>query len=375
MRLFDNLNIDFLGKRKTAYIVSGIFLAIGLLSVVFRGLELGIDFKGGTEIALQFEQDVDIAQIRADVNDIGLGNVEVKTFGGTQGVILRTELQEIPASIFPRIKNAIEASLKNYFPEAVYNVADSTSNSLTYQFGNDTTVVEISDKLFELGYQTGVISANQMVVRVAISDWLEETLKSKLPDNHFTVLKEDQVGPKIGGELKRDSLIAVVLALLVILVYLGFRFKFAFALGAVIAVFHDVLITLGIFSLLYGLIPGLNLEISISVVASFLTLVGYSINDTVIVFDRVREYMKIHKTADLQDNINRAINRTMSRTVVTSGTTMLVITVLLIFGGDVLRGFAFTLVFGIIVGTYSSIFVASAFILEFAQRSKKRFQF
>ena len=196
-----------------------------------------------------------------------------------------------------------------------------------------------------------------------------------MPNNHFVVQKEDHVGPKIGGELKQDSIISILLALAAILIYLGFRFKFVFALGAVVALFHDVLITLGIFALLHGVIPGLNLEISISVVAAFLTIVGYSINDTVVVFDRVRENIKIHKTAPLKDNMNNAINKTMRRTLVTSLTTLFVVTVLLIFCGDVLRGFAFALTLGILVGTYSSIFVASSFVYEYVQRTQKKIQF
>ena len=200
-------------------------------------------------------------------------------------------------------------------------------------------------------------------------------MKDHFKDNPFKVLKEDKVGPKIGQELKTDAVIAVVLALIVILVYLGFRFKFVFAVGAVAALFHDVLITLGLFSLLYGVIPSLNLEISISVVAAFLTLVGYSINDTVVVFDRVREEIKIHKTAPLKDNMNKAINKTLRRTIITSLTTLFVVTVLLFFGGDVLRGFAFTLFFGIVIGTYSSIFIASPFVLEYVKRSKSKIKF
>jgi preprotein translocase subunit SecF len=148
-----------------------------------------------------------------------------------------------------------------------------------------------------------------------------------------------------------------------------------FAVGAVAALFHDVLITLGLFAALYGVIPGLNLDIDLSVVAAFLTLVGYSINDTVIVFDRVRENMKIHKSIPLIDLINKSVNQTMSRTIITAFTTLLAVFVLLVLGGDVLRAFAFTLLFGIIIGTYSSIFVASAFVLEYANRTKKKVQF
>ena len=247
------------------------------------------------------------------------------------------------------------------------------------QFPDPLTTIIMSEKLFADGFQ--VIKASpeadndKLIVSLTIADWIKENLVHNHSDNPFKVLKEEKVGPKIGKELKTDAIIAVVLALLVILIYLGFRFKFGFALGAVAALFHDVLITLGIFSILYGLIPGLNLEISISVVAAFLTLVGYSINDTVVVFDRIREDIKIHKTADVEEIMNKAINKTMRRTIITSLTTLMVVTVLLFFGGEVLRGFAFTLFFGIIIGTYSSIFVASSFVLEYAKRRGEKIKF
>ena len=175
--------------------------------------------------------------------------------------------------------------------------------------------------------------------------------------------------------MKRDAVIAVFLSLIVILIYLAFRFKFVFAVTAVVALFHDVLITLGLYAALYGVIPGLNLEIDLTVVAAFLTLIGYSINDTVIVFDRVRENLKIHKTLPLLEVVNKSVNQTMSRTIITAFTTLISVFILLLIGGDVLRAFAFTLFFGIIIGTYSSVFVASALVIDYANKSKKKIQF
>lgn len=379
MRMFENLNFDFLQKRKIAYVISGTLLLIGLIGLATRGLELGIDFKGGTEITLQFDQPINITEIRDHVTSIGLGNVEVKTFGGETGVLLRTELQEVPNEVIPAFIEAVDRSLNENFPGVEKSVVETTPNSITYQFLNPETTAEAVEALFTEGFQSmrGSQEADnvQMLIRIGIADILEQDLREVMPDNSFSVLKEDLVGPKIGQELKTDAIIAVVLALLVILIYLGFRFKFVFAIGAVAALFHDVMITLGLFSLLYGFIPGLNLEISISVVAAFLTLVGYSINDTVVVFDRIRENIKIHKTAPLEENINKGINKTMRRTIVTSLTTLIVVAVLLFFGGEVLRGFAFTLFFGIIIGTYSSIFVASPFVYEYATRRHSKIEF
>lgn len=379
MRLFENLNIDFMRKRNLFYLVSSVIIILGALSIIFRGLEFGIDFKGGSEIGIEFSNPIEIGEVRSEVEKIGLGNVEVKTFGGSTGILLRTELQEIPPSILPNVKSKIETIITNSIPGIQKQIIDSTLNSITYSFANDSAANLVSQKLNSAGFQTIELNdeetKNAIVVRLGISDWIKETLTEKFANNPFTVLKEERVGPKIGQELKRDAVVAVFLSLVVILIYLGFRFKFIFAFGAVAALFHDVLITLGIFSVLYGVIPGFNLEITTSVVAAFLTLVGYSINDTVVVFDRVREYLKIHKTLPLEETMNRAINRTMSRTIITGLTTLLTVIVLMVFGGEVLKGFAFALFIGILTGTYSSIFVASAFVLEVATRTDKKIQF
>lgn len=379
MRVFHNLNVDFLGKRKFFYVFSLALFVIGLLSVILKGLSFGIDFKGGSEIVLQFEKQIDIAEVRKDIENIGLGNVEVRTFGGETGALIRTELQQLPENVYPNVVNNIEAEIKNIVPDVPFNMVEKTATSITYAFPNADTTNLVVEKLDEAGYQSSKVSEEpdntQIDVSVGIADWIKENLREKIKDNSFNVVKEDRVGPKIGDELKRDAVIAVLLSLVVILIYLGFRFKFVFAIGAVAALAHDVLITLGLYASLYGVIPGLNLDIDLSVVAAFLTLVGYSINDTVIVFDRVRENMKIHKTLPLLEVINKSINQTMSRTIITAFTTLITVFILLLLGGDVLRAFAFTLFFGIIIGTYSSIFVASAFVLEYAERTKKKVQF
>jgi preprotein translocase subunit SecF len=377
MRLFDNLNIDFMGKRTFFYLVSAAILLFGLLNIFIRGINFGIDFKGGSEIALQFSRPVEIARVRDEVDKLGLGNMEVKTFGGSTGILLRTELQEIPRNVLPHVKERLETLLGNILPGVQKNIIDSTSNTITYNFQDAQTAEIISNKLFQSGFQTSksAESANAVIVRLSVADIVKENLSRKFSDNPFTVQKEDKVGPKVGKELKSNAIIAVLLSLVAILIYLGFRFKFAFAVGAVIALFHDVLLTLGIFAALYGVIPGLNLEFSITVVAAFLTLVGYSTNDTVIVFDRVKEQMKIHKSLSIEENMNHAINKTMSRTIITVFTVLISIIVLLIFGGEVLRSFAFALFIGMITGTYSSVFIASAFVLEYAHRTGKAVKF
>jgi len=379
MQLFNNIKIDWLGKRKIFYFVStGLFL-IGLLNVIFRGFNFGIDFKGGTEIVLQYDKPVEISQIRNMVENVGLGNLEVKTFGSETGVLLRTDLQNLPAELFPKVVVNIEKEIDLFYPGLPKKVVDSTVSSITYELPNHDTTTALISKLFNAGFQAGKVSESldnkQMVVNVGISEWIKENLRGKIAGNNFKIIKEDHVGPKIGKELKQDAMVAIFFSMLAILVYLAFRFKFIFALGAVLALLHDVLITLGLYAALYGVIPDLNLEIDLTVVAAFLTIIGYSVNDTVIVFDRVRENLKIHKTMPLIDILNMSVNRTMSRTLLTGGTTLLITLVLLVFGGEVLRAFAFTLSFGIIIGTYSSIFVASPLILEYAKKKKKKIQF
>ncbi len=186
------------------------------------------------------------------------------------------------------------------------------------------------------------------------------------------MLREDKIGPKIGAELRRNAIYAVGATMLIIMIYVGFRFKFIYGLAGVIAIFHDVIATLGVIVLLNGLSPHLSLEINQTIMAAFLTLIGFSINDTVIVFDRIRENLKIHKADSLFDIMNRSVNETLSRTVITSGTVILVLIVLILFGGEVNRGFAFTFFIGTILGTYSSIYVASALVLDFTMRQEKK---
>lgn len=376
MRIFHNLNVDWMGKRKFFYILSTVFFLIGLLNALIRGFSFGIDFKGGTEIVLQFQKPISIGDLRSNSDQLGLGNIELKSYGKDNTVLIRTELQSIPTPLFKRIVTNLNSEIGNNYP---YQVTETTNKSITYDFLNPDSANQAAEKLMFAGFSAGKVSQEatntKVITSIGISDWIKDNLKNKYADNPFKVLKEDQVGPKVGKELKQDAVLAILLSLVVILVYLAFRFKFIFAAGAVIALFHDVLITLGLYAALYNVIPGLNLEIDLTVVAAFLTLIGYSINDTVIVFDRVREEMKIHKSMPLFEVMNMSINKTMSRTILTGGTTLLSIFVLLLLGGEVLRAFSFTMFFGVIIGTYSSVFVASALVLDYAARSKRKVQF
>jgi preprotein translocase subunit SecF len=299
MRLFKKTQIDFMAKRKIAYVLSAGIIVIGMISLVVKGFDYGIDFLGGTELVVSFTSDVQVGDIRSAMDKIGYGKAEIKTFGTDRDILIRTSEQAEGASVAVKIR---------------------------------------------------------------------EGLTTSFPNNPFRVLKEDKIGPKVGAELRRDAFYAVIASLIAIGLYVAFRFKFIYGVGAVVSLFHDLIITLGVVSLFDGV---LNLEINQNMIAAFLTLLGLSINDTVVIFDRMRENQKIFRGMSLVDVMNKSLNETLSRTVITSGMVFLVLVVLLIFGGEVNRGFAFTLAFGIMTGTFSSIYIASAVVLEWANHSKK----
>lgn len=219
---------------------------------------------------------------------------------------------------------------------------------------------------------------NQVLIRTSIAGETSEIqdriltgIEGGFPESNPTVVKTDIVGPRFAEDLKRGAIYSIFGSLLVIFVYILIRFEWRFGVGAVAALFHDVTITLGVFSIFGGMLP-FSLQIDQAIIAAFLTIVGYSLNDTVVVFDRIREYANLFKTETYPNLVNRSINNTLSRTIVTSGTTLLVVTVLFIFGGEVLRGFAFALILGVAIGTYSSVFVASPVVVELRARATGR---
>jgi preprotein translocase subunit SecF len=302
MRLFKKTNIDFLKPRRFAYLGSSLLILAGITSMIVKGVELGIDFRGGTELVLKFDRPVEIGQLRTALSTVGLGQSQIKTFGGNESILIRT-------------------------PE----------------LGSGTTV----------------------------GSTIKNSIQTALPDLKFTVLKEDKVGPKIGAELRRDAVYAVIASLIAILAYVAVRFQFIYGVGAVVALFHDVLTTLSVLSLMNGVIPALNLEISQDIVAALLTIIGVSVNDTVVVFDRIRENLKIHRTLPIGEVINKSQNDMLGRTIITNGTVFAVLLILLLFGGEVTRGFAFAMTIGTITGSYSTIYIASAIVLDWNLRKKK----
>lgn len=306
MRIVKDTNIDFMSKSSLALALSAILLILGLISMVVNGgPKLSIDFKGGTLVAVNFTGPVDIDNIRSAMGNISINGQnfdfskeEIKHFGDDSNVAIR-----IPSL--------------------------------------DNEPTEFSSHIIE--HLASIYPA------------LVPELESEF------ILTTEKVGPKVGSELSSDAFFAILSALGLILIYISIRFEFKFAIGAIAALTHDVLITLGIFSLL-------DYEISLAVIAAFLTIVGYSLNDTIVIFDRVRENMKSLKGSDFTSVINKSINESLSRTIVTSVTTFAVVLILFLFGGEVIHNFSFAMIIGVFVGTYSSIFIASPAVIKIAEK-------
>ena len=292
--------IPFIKFRFLSMTVSGLFI-LGSLGLFFMsGLNYGIDFKGGTLLQITTEEPADLGNIRGTLNGLNLGEVQVQLFGTENDVLIRIETQDAEG---------------------------------------DATAVE---------------RAQQDAVAVA-----RTALSESIPN--VTFARAEVVGPKVSGELVRASELAVVLAVLAVLIYIWFRFEWQFAVGAVMALVHDVILTIGVFSIL-------QLEFNLSIIAALLTIVGYSLNDTVVVYDRIRENLRKYKRMALGELLDQSINDTLSRTVMTSVTTLLALIALYTFGGEVIRGFTFAMIWGVLVGTYSSIFVASPMLMFFGVR-------
>jgi len=266
-----------------------------------------------------------------------------------------------------------------------YGIDFLGGTELVVRFTQGVDVGDVRSAMDKAGFRKAEIktfgSVRDLLIRTPeqeegslVADRMKAGLKQQFPDNPFQVQREEKIGPKIGAELRRDAVYAVAASLVAILLYLGIRFKFVYGMGAVIALFHDVLLTLGLVSLCDGVIPQLNLEISQTMVAAFLTLVGLSNNDTVVIFDRIRENQKIYRSMGLVEVINKSVNEVLSRTIITSGTIFTVLLVLLLFGGEVIRGFAFASLIGITTGTYSSIYIASAIVVDWTERKRRKAQ-
>jgi preprotein translocase subunit SecF len=389
MELFRQPNIDWLGKKWYFIAFSLVLLAAGVAAVVARGgLTYGIDFRGGTLVYVKFSQAPHLDQIRAELRQRNLGEATIQRFGpaGDNEVIIGLDLKTTAASdMLDEGKRAIVAALSSVYGAAPGGKTDFNNAGvqtitehliaadplgLAPQGSEEASVTyrRLAEGMVEFRNappRSGLIPDFQQLSSVeGVTPGVLGTLSREFYLSGFAVRNTEIVGPKVGADLRRQAVYVTLAGLGAMLVYIWFRFELIYGLAAVTAVFHDVLITLGIFSLL-------GREISLSVIAALLTLVGYSMNDTIVVFDRVRENVRVSKRESFATIVNRSINQTLSRTVLTSGLTFMAVLSLYLFGGEVIRGFALALVIGIIVGTYSSIFIASPLIVYLEGRFGK----
>jgi SecD/SecF fusion protein len=305
-----------LKKRKVAYILSGVLILLSVFSLFTNGLNQGVDFVGGRTYTVRFDQNVNPTELEQELVAV-LGSAEAKTYGSNNQLKVTTnyKIDTQGSEIDTEIQQKMYQALKSYLPEG------TTYDAFTVEGGNADA-------------------------------------------EKFGVMSAIKVGPTIANDIKTASFYAIFGSLFVVFLYILIRFRrWQFSLGAVVAVAHDVLIVLGAFSLLYGLMP-FSLEIDQAFIAAILTVIGYSLNDTVVVFDRIREYFNEHTSWNMQKVIDKSVSSTISRTINTSLTTLVVLIAIFIFGGDSIRGFMFALIVGVVVGTYSSVFIATPVMFD-----------
>jgi len=379
IEFFKEPNIDWMGKAKYFYALSGILLLAGWTSVFLNhGLRYSIDFKGGTNVDVRFVQPPNIDQIRSGLSSQGLGNSEIQSIssGGlgakSNEVLIFVEqkgqgdeaLDQARAQVITAL-NSIYGVKNSSKPD--FNAATPTSLAaklndadplhLTTNAGDRYQQLARKILAYRDSAKGGVISNfDELSGADGVTPQVLATLKNEYALGSFAIRNVEVVGPKVGGELRRQAIFVTLYALGGMLVYIAFRFEWVYGAAAVLAVFHDVLITLGFFSLL-------KFEISLTVIAALLTLVGYSMNDTIVIFDRIRENNRLLRRESFADVVNKSINQTLSRTILTSGLTFLTVLVLFLMGGQVLRAFSFALVVGIVVGTYSSFGIAAPLVV------------
>jgi preprotein translocase subunit SecF len=378
IEFFKEPNIDWMGKAKYFYALSGILLLAGLISWVSKGgLRYGIDFRGGTNVDVRFAQPPNIDKIRSGLTAQGLGNSEIQGISdianpNSNEVLIFVEqkgqgdqAQEESKTRVLNALNAIYGVSNSNLPDFNAATPASVASALTTRdpLGLSINAGDRYQQLAKalLAYRDrdkgGVLTNFDDLTQVSgVTPAVVSALKSSFALGQFTIRNVEIVGPKVGAELRRQAILVTLYALAGMLVYIAFRFEWVYGAAAVLAVFHDVLITLGFFSLLH-------FEISLTVIAALLTLVGYSMNDTIVIFDRIRENNRLLRRESFADVVNKSINQTLSRTILTSGLTFLTVLVLFLMGGQVLRAFSFALVVGIVVGTYSSFGIAAPLVV------------
>ncbi|MEJ2085368.1 MAG: protein translocase subunit SecF [Acidobacteriota bacterium] len=374
MEFLRDTHIDFMKYRKYFMIVSVVLIVVSFLTVfVFENLNMGIDFAGGTQVTIKFKQHPEIDELRSLMSEAGIAEPVIQQFGTEDAneALIKTSTvagqeEGSQSLVLAALDSRYNASAQNDF-DLNQRGSDALADLLFSLDPDELRLqdeevarnhyVEVAQAVLEVRRQDGILETWDSLASVpAVSDEALDALKENSFLGDFAVLGVESVGPQIGSELRRRGVWAVVWSLVGMLGYITFRFELRYGVGALVAVIHDVLVVLGLFSLA-------RFEFNLTTIAGFLTLVGYSVNDTVVVFDRVRENLRRSRRDSLVTVVNTSLNQTLSRTLLTSGTTLLTVGSLLFLGGDVLRGAAFILTVGIIVGTYSSIYVASPFAL------------
>ena len=316
-----NTHVDFLGKKKIAYFVSGALILISLVSIFTKGFTYGVDFTGGRTYVVRFDQTVGAEEVRAAAIAEFDGAVEVKQFGGESQMKITTQYL-----------------VNDESTDADATVESKLYNALKGFFADELTFAEFTSTL----------------------------------DNPNGIISSDKVGPTIANDITRSAIIAVIIALFVIFGYIAVRFNgWTWGLGGVVGLAHTALIVIGFFSLFSGILP-FSLDIDQTFIAAILTIIGYAINDTVVIFDRIREYKELHPKADFKQNVNAALNSTLSRTMNTSLTTLITMLAIAIFGGEVIRGLAVALILGIVIGTYASIFIATPIMYDVTRKAEAK---
>ena len=374
MEFFRNPNIDFLGKKWYFLAFSLVFSVAGLLSMLFwHGIPLGVDFRGGSLVYVKFSHPPNYDAIRAALDKIGLHNAKIQGYDRPENneVLIDLAEQETNEAALDKGKAQIIAALETNAPAGKVDLNNASSLTIKnyllekdpQRLGTDAdqkyqavaqAIVNYRDKV-----KGGVLSSLDELKGATDSN-VVASLQDGFYLSDFGVRNVEIVGPQVGKQLQTQAKLAVLYSLAGMLVYLGVRFEWIYGVAAVVTVFHDTLITVGAFSLT-------NKPISLTVVAAILTLVGYSNNDTIVVFDRIRENIKLMRREKLADIVNRSINQTLSRTILTAGLTFLTVLALYLFGGEVLHGFSFALVIGILIGTYSSIAIAAPILVAYQE--------
>jgi len=372
VEFFRNPNIDFLGKKWYFLAFSLVFSVAGVLSMLFwHGIPYGVDFRGGTLVYVKFAHPPDDGAIRAAMDRAGLRNARIQRYGppGNNEVLIDVSEKETGEQALDRSKLQIIRALESNAPgdkldlnnESVLTVKNFLLQKDPLHLGTDAQerYGQIAQAILDYRDRTKGGVLNSLDELKAVADpAVVASLEQGFFLSGFSVRNVEIVGPQVGEQLRTQAKLATLYSLAGMLVYLAVRFEWIYGVAAVITVFHDTLITVGAFSLT-------NKEISLTVIAAILTLIGYSNNDTIVVFDRIRENLKLMRREKLSDIVNRSINQTLSRTILTAGLTFLTVLALFLFGGEVLHGFSFALVIGILIGTYSSIAIAAPILVAY----------